>query len=393
MRTRTRLSLILGGILVIGLLLVLVTAPSFVDSSTNVVLPDRLIPITPEARTLHATLRVVDLHDDVLLWNRDPLERHERGHTDVPRLLEGRTAIQIFSAVTKSPRGLNYDMNTGDSDNITLLSVLQRWPPATWRSRTQRALHQARRLRDAARRSSGALTVIASTADLDAFLAKPNAGTTALGGILAIEGLHALDGQLANVDTLYAAGYRMMGLTHFFDNDVAASAHGVSKGGLTELGRQVVRRMETLGIAVDLAHLAPAGVDEVLGMATRPVVVSHTGAQATCPGPRNLTDDQIRRVAKNGGVIGIGYWDGAICEVNAPSAARAMRHVATLVGVQYVALGSDFDGATQVPFDASQLVQMTQALLAEGFSEIEIRGIMGENAIRFLRASLPPRNP
>lgn len=392
MRSRTRLSLIVVGILVIGFLLVVFTVPGYIDSSTNIVLPDRLISITPEARRLHAALRVVDLHDDLLLWNRDPLERHERGHTDVPRLLEGRTAIQVFSAVTKSPRGLNYDSNTGDSDNITLLTVLQRWPPATWRSRTQRALFQARRLRDAARRSAGALTVIVSAADLDAFLNTPNAGTTALGGILAIEGLHALDGQLANVDTLYAAGYRMMGLTHFFDNEVAASAHGVSKGGLTELGRQIVRRMEALGIAVDLAHLAPAGVDEVLRMATRPVVVSHTGVQATCPGPRNLTDDQLRAIATNGGLIGIGYWDGAICEASAPSAARAMRHVALVAGVQHVALGSDFDGATEVPFDASQLVQMTQALLAEGFSEIEIRGIMGENAIRFLRASLQPRN-
>lgn len=392
MRSRTRLSLIVVGILVIGFLLVVFTVPGYIDSSTNIVLPDRLISITPEARRLHAALRVVDLHDDLLLWNRDPLERHARGHADLPRLLEGRTAIQVFSAVTKSPRGLNYDSNTGDSDNITLLTVLQRWPPATWRSRTQRALHQARRLRDAARRSAGALTVIVSAADLDAFLAGPNAGTTALGGILAIEGLHALDGQLANVDTLYAAGYRMMGLTHFFDNEVAASAHGVSKGGLTELGRQIVRRMEALGIAVDLAHLAPAGVDEVLRMATRPVVVSHTGVQATCPGPRNLTDDQLRAIATNGGLIGIGYWDGAICEASAPSAARAMRHVALVAGVQHVALGSDFDGATTVPFDASQLVQMTQALLAEGFSEIEIRGIMGENAIRFLRASLQPRN-
>lgn len=393
MRSRTRIGLILGGILVIGLLLVLFTVPSYVDSNANIVLPDRLIPVTAEARGLHATLRVVDLHDDLLLWNRDPLERHARGHTDVPRLLEGRTSLQVFSAVTKSPRGLNYDRNTGESDNITVLTVLQRWPPATWRSRTQRALHQARRLQDAGRRSGGALSVIASVADLDAFLAKPNAGSTALGGILAIEGLHALDGQLAHVDTLYAAGYRMMGLTHFFDNEVGASAHGVSKGGLTELGRQVVRRMQELHIVVDLAHLAPAGMEEVLDMATRPVVVSHTGVQATCPGPRNLSDAQIRRIATNGGLIGIGYWDGAICQVGAASTARAIRHVATVAGVQHVALGSDFDGATQVPFDASQLVQMTQALLDEGFSEIEIRAIMGENAIRFLRANLPPRNP
>jgi len=388
---RSRLALLLGVILVLSLLPAFFALPQWFDANTNSVIPDRLISVSGEARALHNTLRVVDFHDDLLLWNRDPLQKHARGHTDVPRLLEGRTAVQVFSAVTKSPRGLNYESNTGDSDNITLLAILQRWPPNTWRSRLQRALHQSRRLHDAARASNGALTLVRSGSELDGFLAKPNAGSTALAGILAIEGLHALDGRLDNVDTLYAAGYRLMGLTHFFDNEVAASAHGVSKAGLTELGRQVVRRMEELRVVVDLAHLAPAGVSEVLDMATRPVVVSHTGVQATCPGPRNLSDDQIRRIAANGGIIGIGYWDGAVCEPGARSTARAIRHVATIAGVQHVALGSDFDGATKVPFDASQLVQMTQALKEEGFTDSEIRGIMGDNAIRFLRDNLPPQ--
>lgn len=365
--------------------------PAFFDARTNAVIPGKLIPVTNEARTLHRQLRVVDLHNDLLLWDRDPLKRHTRGHTDVPRLLGGRTAIQVFSAVTQSPRGLNYDRNTGASDNITLLAVLQRWPPRTWRSRTQRALYQARRLRDAATRSHGALTVIRSANDLDILLRGPNAGLRVLGGILAIEGLHALDGKIANVDSLYEAGYRMMGLTHFFDNEVAASAHGVSKGGLTRLGRDVVRRLEALHVIVDVAHLAPTSLDDVLQMAARPVVVSHTGVQATCPGPRNLTDAQIQRIAAGGGLIGIGYWDGAVCELGAPSTARAIRHVASLVGVQYVALGSDFDGATKVPFDASQLVQMTQALRDEGFGDDDIKLIMGGNAIRFFRSNLPAR--
>lgn len=390
MKPRSRLLFILGALFVIVLAPILFALPQFVDSSKNTVTPDKLIAVSPEVAALHRTLRIVDLHDDLLLWNRDPLAEHVRGHTDVPRLLRGHTAVQVFSAVTKTPRGLNYDRNTGDSDNITLLAILERWPIKTWSSRTQRALYQARRLHDAARRSNGALTVITSASELNAFLSRPNAGVSALGGILAIEGLHALDGWLANVDTLYAAGYRMMGLTHFFDNEVAASAHGVSKDGLTTLGRQVVRRMEALHIVIDLAHVAPVAVDDVLRMATRPVVVSHTGVQATCPGPRNLTDDQIKRIAANGGLIGIGYWDAAVCDVGARSTARAIRHVAAIAGIQHVALGSDFDGATQVPFDAAQLVQMTQALRDEGFTDDEIRNIMGENAIRFLQANLPP---
>jgi membrane dipeptidase len=390
MKRRSRILLILGVTLLIAVMPTLLALPQFVDARTNTVIPGKLIPVSAEASALHATLRVVDLHDDLLLWNRDPLQEYTRGHTDVPRLLRGHASLQVFSAVTKTPRGLNYDSNTGESDNITLLAVLERWPIKTWTSRTQRALYQARRLHAAANRSAGRLTVITSASELAAFLKKPNAGTDALGGLLAIEGLHALDGLLANVDTLYAAGYRMMGLTHFFDNEVAASAHGVSKGGLTLLGREVVRRMEALHITIDLAHLAPKAIDEVLRMATRPVVVSHTGVRATCPGPRNLTDDQIKRIGANGGLIGIGYWDAAVCEVGARSTARAMRHAATIAGAQHVALGSDFDGATQVPFDASQLVQMTQALHDEGFSDNEIRGIMGENAIRFLQGNLPP---
>ena len=390
MKRRSRILLILCVTLLIALVPTLLALPQFVDGRTNTVIPGKLIPVSAEATALHAKLRVVDMHDDLLLWNRDPLQEYTRGHTDVPRLLRGHASLQVFSAVTKTPRGLNYDSNTGDSDNITLLAVLERWPIKTWTSRTQRALYQARRLHDAANRSAGTLTVITSASELDAFLKKPNAGTGALGGILAIEGLHALDGLLANVDTLYAAGYRMMGLTHFFDNEVAASAHGVSKGGLTLLGREVVRRMESLRITIDLAHVAPKAIDEVLSMATRPVVVSHTGVRATCPGPRNLTDDQIKRIGANGGLIGIGYWDAAVCEVGARSTARAMRHVATIAGAQHVALGSDFDGATQVPFDGSQLVQMTQALRDEGFTDDEIRGIMGGNALRFLQGNLPP---
>ena len=326
-------SRVLAAILLLALLAMLFAVPQWFDSNTNTVVPDKLIDVTAESRALHNAIKVVDLHDDLLLWNRDPLDEHGRGHTDVPRLLKGGTAVQVFSAVTQSPRGLNYESNTRDSDNITLLAVLQRWPPRTWGSRLQRALYQAQRLHDAARRSQGALRVVRSATELNAFLSLPNAGSSALAGILAIEGLHALDGELANVDTLFAAGFRIMGLTHFFDNEVAASAHGVSKGGLTVLGRRVVRRMEQLRVTVDLAHLAPAAVDEVLRMATRPVVVSHTGVQATCPGPRNLTDDQIRRIAANDGLIGIGYWDGAVCEIGATSTARAIQHVATLVGV------------------------------------------------------------
>ena len=207
---------------------------------------------------------------------------------------------------------------------------------------------------------------------------------------MSVEGLHNLEGRIENLDVLYAAGFRMAGLTHFFDNEVAGSMHGIAKGGLTELGRQVVPRMEALGMIVDVAHASHATVAEVLAMAKRPVVSSHGGVQATCKVNRNLTDDEIRGIAKTGGVVGIGFWDGAICSTRPEAAAKAIAYVRDLVGIDHVGLGSDFDGSTTTGFDASQIVAVTQALLDAGFSEDDIRKVMGGNVLRVIRAGLAP---
>jgi membrane dipeptidase len=141
---------------------------------------------------------------------------------------------------------------------------------------------------------------------------------------------------------------------------------------------------------VDLARASHATIAEVLTMATRPVVFSHGGVQATCKVNRNLTDGEITGVAKTGGVIGIGYWRGAICSTNPKDVARAIAHVRDLVGIDYVGLGSDFDGSTTTGFDASQVVAVTQALLTTGFSEADIRKVMGGNVLRVLRAGIAP---
>ena len=364
--------------------------PTLLDRALNRVSGPAPPSPSERAAALFAAARVVDLHADPLLWQRDLSERLGHGQVDVPRLREGNVALQVFGLVTQSPFGQNFERNSADTaDTITLLAVLQRWPLATWRSRLARAQHQAAKLDALAADSGGTLAVIRTAADLRSFLAARERGGARVAGLLGIEGAQALDGTLAGLDALFAAGVRMVGLAHFFDNPVAGSSAGVEKHGLTPLGREVVQRMEALGVALDLAHAAPAAVSDALALATKPVVVSHTGVQATCPGPRNLSDAQIRAVAANGGVIGIAYFEGAVCGTAVAHIVRAMRHVKDVAGVDHVALGSDFDGAVTTAFDTTGLAALVDGLLADGWSEREIRAALGENALRVLARTLP----
>ncbi|HEV2600526.1 dipeptidase [Sphingopyxis sp.] len=368
-------------------------APGMIEKDLNKIDGKPLPAIGARAEALHKTLTIVDLHSDSLLWSRDFLDRADRGHMDLPRLEEGHVALQILASTTKSPKGQNYDANSGDTDNITSLVIAQLQPIRTWNSLLERSLWHAEKLHRAVAASAGKLDAVAAPEDIDKLLAGRRSKVPPVGALLSIEGLHVLEGKLANLDKLYAAGFRMAGLTHFFDNDLAGSMHGMKKGGLTRLGRQVVADMEARGMIVDIAHCSSACVADILKMARRPVVSSHGGVQATCKVNRNLSDEQIRGVAATGGLIGIGYWDAAVCDTSPASIAKAMKHVRDLVGIQYVALGSDYDGATTVRFDTSKLVQVTQALIDAGFSDDEIRAVMGGNAIRVLRAGLVPLTP
>lgn len=366
-------------------------APGYVEGAMNQIDGKPLIAVSDEAKALHKTLNIVDLHSDTLMWNRDLNNSVSRGHMDLPRLQEGNVALQLFSSVTKTPKNQNYDGNGADTDNITLLTIAQLQPVKTWSSLVERSLYHAQKRDAAVAGSNGAISAVDTAGQLDALLSARQKNKRAVGAMLTIEGLQNLEGKAANLDRLYDAGFRMAGLTHFFDNELAGSMHGLKKGGLTPFGRQIVKRMEAKGMIIDIAHLSHTGVAEVLAMATRPVVSSHGGVQATCKVNRNLTDDEVRGVAKTGGVIGIGYWDGALCDTSPRAAAKAMKHVRDLVGIEHVALGSDYDGATTVRFDTSQLVQVTQALMDEGFTPAEIRAVMGENALRVIRAGLVPR--
>ncbi|MFI5007579.1 MAG: dipeptidase, partial [Solirubrobacterales bacterium] len=272
----------------------------------------RAAPYAASARALevHERLLVADLHADSLLWGRDLLVRGTRGQVDVPRLIEGRVGLQVFSVFSKIPRGLNIERNDDRTDLVPLLALSQGWAPKTLTSLKERAVYQARRLFRMASLSKGRLVVVKTRADLASYLERRRheAGLTA--GLLSLEGAQVLEGDLANVDAMDKAGYRIIGLTHFFDNDLAGSAHGVAKGGLTPFGREAVGLMEQRRILVDLAHASPRAIEDVLAMATRPVVVSHTGVRGACDNTRNLSDEQLKAVARGGGVVGGGGGGG-----------------------------------------------------------------------------------
>jgi membrane dipeptidase len=380
-----RAASIIGALLLVAVIGFFGFAPAIVEGGMNRMEQVPLPPVRDEARELHNRLAIADLHADTLLWKRDLIKRAGRGHVDLPRLEEGNVALQIFSSVTKTPKGQNYDSNVADSDSITLLTIAQLQPPRTWTSLLERSLWHARKLERAQAGAEGRLRIVRSGADIRHLIAD----RAATGALLSIEGLHNLEGRLENVERLHAAGFRMAGLVHFFDNEIGGSMHGEAKGGLTPFGRQVVREMEARGMIVDLAHASPALFADVIATARRPVVSSHGGVQATCKVIRNLTDDQLRTIAGTGGLIGIGYWDGAVCDISPAAIAAAIDHARRIAGIDHVALGSDFDGAVTTAFDTAGLVHVTQALLDRGFSEGEVAKVMGGNLLRFLAEQLP----
>ena len=381
----------LAGLLVLAVAAFLIFAPGIVDARFNPVHGRRAWPVSARAAALHKTLTIVDLHADSLLWKRDFERAAGHGHVDLPRLEEGNVALQVLSSVTKTPRGQNYTSNSGDTDNILPLVVGQLQPVRTWGSLLERSLWHAEKLRRASLAADGQILIVRTPADLARLLAARARGEIVTGTLLSVEGAHDLEGRLANLDRLYAAGFRMVGLVHFFDNELGGSMHGVAKGGLTPFGLQVVRAMEAKGMIVDLAHASAATVADVLRVARRPVVVSHGGVKGTCDTPRNLTDDQLRALAANGGMIGIGYWDAAVCAPTPAATAKAIRYVRDLVGIDHVGLGSDYDATVTVGFDTAHVAAVTQALMDAGLSDAEIAKVMGGNAVRILMAGLTPR--
>ncbi len=364
--------------------------PQWVDRNANQVLGDPGRAPTPEARALHAQLIVGDLHADSALWGKDLLKRNDWGQVDLPRLVEGGAALQMFTAVTKSPRGQNYEQNASDTaDNITLLAMAQRWPAEAHDSLFARAMLQAGRVQEAAEHSPQ-LTLITTQADLTELLARRGRGDSIVGALLGTEGSHAIDGKLENIGGLFGAGFRMMGLHHFFDNRLGGSLHGESQAGLTPFGEQAVRAMQDKGIMIDVAHSSEATVRDTLRITgSDALIVSHTGFNGHCPSPRNISDETMALITEAGGLIGVGFWSDVTCGEGVDAIASAIRYGIDQFGVDHIALGSDWDGSVTTPIDASQLPHLTQALLDAGLTQNEVRAVMGGNMARFLAQHLP----
>ena len=368
----------------------LMLLPKMLDKSMNPVSEHAPFVVSEEAQALHNTLIVGDWHADSALWNRDLKKTYDYGHADIPRLQAGNVALQMFTTVTKSPSGQNYDSNeTGANDNITALAIVQRWPIKTWSSLFERAIYQANKIKDLEKRDPENFMLIESQYDLGIFLLKRVNNPKMVGGLIGTEGSHALDGNLDNVERLYENSFRMMSLQHFFDNKLGGSLHGTSGAGLTEFGRQAIDEMQRLDIIIDVSHSSENVVKDVLSISNQPLVISHTGFNGYCESPRNISDSLMIEIAEKGGLIGVGFWDAAVCDNTPRSVAEAIIYGISLIGAEHVALGSDFDGTITPGFDTSELVAITHELLELGLSKEEIRKVMGENMLSFLQDNLP----
>lgn len=413
-RMKTLIFLVVGGLLLVAVFVMLRQSSPYIDRRLNRVSTDPSAPIpTEKDLEFHESLFVVDLHADTLKWERDILERAEYGHVDLPRLIEGNVALQVFTIVTKSPM-LKRNKETGQRcvssrsfNTAAVVAALQGRP--VWSIR-ERALYQIERLMSAAHRSQQRpgpeLRLITNVEQLEDLIAARRAGKAVVGAILGIEGGHWVgtpggpdESVVEDMQQLFSRGVRQFAPTHRFDNALSGASEGCERGGLTPQGTKALKTAEQLGMAVDLAHISAQGFDDAVQVLEKPFMVSHTGVAEGCEPPcrpqRNLSDRQIMHTLRHEGLIGVGYWPQAI----GPSIwriAESMQHIISLgraAGIDaqwHVALGSDFDGSVTPFIEVSDLAVLTTVMRrSEYFTASSVRGIAGINACRFFARVLP----
>ncbi len=330
-------------------------------------------------------MRIFDGHNDALSRRVERgdvagfLEGDGDGHLDLPRAAQGGLAGGCFAVFTCSPGEDSYD------SGAYFTAVDQR-------RALKEALAQVALLQRLERASGGTFRVVRSVAELDG---------DGLAAVLHLEGAEPIGPGLEELDVLHAAGMRSLGVVWSRPNAFATGVPFEFPGspdqgpGLTETGRELVRACGDLRILVDVSHLNARGFWDVAELSAAPLVASHCGAHALCPSPRNLTDDQLRAIGESGGHVAINFHvgflraDGAD-DADTPLAAIAAHaaHVAEVAGVDAVALGSDFDGATMPAAlgDVSGLPAVLDALRAAGFDAADVEKIAWRNWRRVLEA-------
>lgn len=377
---------ILFFIILIAIILFFAFGPQYIDKSKN---KSTIKGPFAKVSWYDSVPFIGDLHCDALLWDRNFLKQHDYGHVDLPRMQQANFAFQVFSIVSKVPAGINIEKNPGNSDQIGLLNFVQLQTPGNWFSIKTRALRQCRALHGFAEKSNGQFRVIGTGKELQQFITDREKNHRLTSGMLGLEGAQPLENDLANLDEFYKAGVRYIGLAHFFDNEWAGSAHGMNKTGLTEKGIQLIKKMDSLHITIDLAHCSQQTIDDVFKYHNGPLLVSHTGVKGVCNNQRNLSDAHLLEIGKRNGLVGIGLWETAVCGKDAAATAKTIKYVADKIGVDKVALGSDWDGAFEMHFDVTGAPLIVTELMKLGFARTDIEKIMGGNIRDFFLRNLP----
>lgn len=347
-----------------------------------------------------STFPIFDGHNDVLLnlylpergAGRSFFARGERGHLDLPRARAGGFAGGFFAVFI--PRDPDGDAEPGPATTPDGYEV--KLPAPLERGYAQRvAMALTATLFRLAEESAGQVQVARTADEVAACL---GAGT--LAAVLHFEGAEAIDPDLDALYVFHAAGLRSLGLVWSRPN---AFAHGVpfifphspdTGPGLTGAGKALVRACNQLGVMVDLSHLNEQGFWDVARLTEAPLVATHSCVHAICPSTRNLTDKQLDAIGESDGLVGVNFSVGFVRQDGAHDAdtplsdiVRHVDYIAQRIGIERVALGSDFDGATmpRALGDAAGLPQLVEALRAAGYDDAALRKITHENWLRVLR--------
>jgi membrane dipeptidase len=325
-----------------------------------------------DAQTLHQQSIVIDGHCDTLLRLKAQEQERppylpkldvDRGHVDLERLQAGGVTAQNFACF-----------------------VPPRLGPAQAAHETLRLIDRFHRYQEA---HADELSLATCAADVERAKVEGK-----VAGILSMEGAEGLEGDLSVLRMMCRLGVRWVGLTWSLRNQAADGVAELrTNGGLSTFGIELVGEMVRLGMVVDIAHLAPAGVEDVFEICEAPVVASHANAHALCPVARNLTDAQLEGVARSGGVVGAvfvpGFITGGEEQATLDMLLDHIDHMVAVMGVDHVGLGSDFDGFGGAPpvglEDVSAMPNITAGLLARDYPAEDVRKILGGNWLRVLR--------